>query len=153
MDTPDESFETSKETSETSKETSKETSDETTKYIDMCIFNSSHYDIANVVYKYLKDKHRYVENNTWEYLKTIEGPEGTKGTWEIDINNKQLIYSIRTTVCSAFTDRSLYWADVKKSDVYPDTEIISIKLLNISSKLKDNKYICVLIKECKQFFI
>jgi hypothetical protein len=135
--------------------TSNETS-ETTKYIDMCIFNSSHYDIANVVYKYLKDKHRYVENNTWEYLKTIEGPEGTKGTegtWEIDINNKQLIYSIRTTICSAFTDRSLYWADVKKSDVYPDTELISIKLLNISSKLKDNKYICVLIKECKQFFI
>jgi hypothetical protein len=148
------SNETSKETSnETSKETSKETSEVITKYIDMCIFNSSHYDIANVVYKYLKDKHRYVENNTWEYFKTNADTEGPEGTWEIDINNKQLIYSIRTTVCSAFTDRSLYWADVKNSDVYPDTEIISIKLLNISSKLKDNKYICVLIKECKQFFV
>ena len=165
MDTPNETSnetpnETSNETSnETPNETPNETSEDITKYIDMCIFNSSHYDIANVVYKYLKDKHRYVENNTWEYLKTnantkgTEGPEGPEGTWEIDINNKQLIYSIRTTICSAFTDRSLYWADVKKSDIYPDTELISIKLLNISSKLKDNKYICVLIKECKQFFV
>jgi hypothetical protein len=120
------------------------------KYIDMCILNSTHFDIANVVHIYLKDKHRYVENNTWEYLKTdaITG----SSEWVIDDNNGQLSYSIRTIVCRAFTDRSLYWADTKESDIYPNTEIISNKLLNISSKLKDNKYICVLIKECKQFF-
>jgi hypothetical protein len=36
---------------------------------------------------------------------------------------------------------------------YQDTEIISKKLLNISLKLKETKYISLLIKECKQFFI
>jgi hypothetical protein len=41
------------------------------KYIDACIFNSTHYDIALVVHKYLKDKHRYVNNNTWEYLASL----------------------------------------------------------------------------------
>lgn len=125
-------------------------------YMDACIFNSSHYDIAFVVHKYLKDKHRYVKNNTWEYLaiKTND----TTGTadaaeWLVDINNQQFTYSIRTIVCSAFTERSLYWADVKDNSKYQDTEIISNKLLLISSKLKDNKYISILIKECKQFFL
>jgi hypothetical protein len=118
--------------------------------IDTCIFKSTHFDIANVIHIYLKDIHRYTENNTWEYLKNQ--------SWEIDVDNKELIFSIRTTVCNAFTARSLYWANAKDDSSggyskYLDTEIISVKLLNISSKLKDNKYICVVIKECKQFFI
>ena len=120
------------------------------KYIDACIFNSTHYDIALVVHKYLKDKHKYVNNNTWEYLASLG--------WTPDINTQELTYSIRTIVCSAFTQRSLYWEDVNNANAkdinkYPDTEIISNKLLLISSKLKEKKYISVLIKECKQFFI
>ena len=118
--------------------------------IDKCIFNSSDYDIATVCYKYLKDKHRYVKNNVWEYLITYKNGNTM---WGIDINNQHIAYSIKTTICSAFTKRSLYWSDKEANDIYFDTELISLKLLNISSKLKDNKYISVLIKECKQFFI
>jgi len=130
--------------------------------IDTCIYKSTHYDIANVAHIYLKDIHRYTENNIWEYLKTDATTKNQ--SWEIDVDNKELIYSIRTAVCNAFMERSLYWANAKdggngNSDAcisyskYLDTEIISVKLMNISSKLKDNKYICLLIKECKQFFI
>jgi hypothetical protein len=131
--------------------------------IDTCIFKSTHYDIANVVHIYLKDRHRYTENNIWEYLKTDATTKNQ--SWEIDVDNKELIFSIRTIVCNAFTERSLYWENAKDGSGsggsgdscgysrYLDTDIISVKLLNISSKLKDNKYICVLIKECKQFFI
>ena len=122
--------------------------------IDTCILNNTHYDIANVVYKFLKDKHRYTDN-TWEYLKAADATDAdaAEAVWETDANSERFIYSIRTIVCRAFTKRSLYWLDIKDDDRYPDTEIISNKLLNISSKLKDNKYICVLIKECKQFFV
>ena len=123
--------------------------------IDTCILNNTHYDIANVVYTFLKDKHRYTDN-TWEYLKDADAAtdaEDAVAVWEADANSERLIYSIRTIVCRAFTKRSLYWLDIKDDERYPDTEIISNKLLNISSKLKDNKYICVLIKECKQFFV
>jgi hypothetical protein len=100
---------------------------------------------------YLKDKHRYIKNNTWEYLNSLN-------EWIVDVNYQQIIYSIRTIVCSAFTERSLYWANMKtipnyEDTDYEDTELISNKLLIISSKLKDNKYISMLIKECKQFFI
>ena len=123
--------------------------------IDTCILNNTHYDIANVVHKFLKDKHRYTDN-TWEYLKDADADAtvtDADAVWEADANSERLIYSIRTIVCRAFTKRSLYWLDIKDDERYPDTEIISNKLLNISSKLKDNKYICVLIKECKQFFV
>jgi hypothetical protein len=120
------------------------------KYIDMCIFNGSHYDIATVCYIILKDNHKYTKNNIWEYL--IKYKNGTT-TWGIDINNQHITYSIKTEVCSAFTNRSLYWSEMKNDDKYKDTELISNKLLHISSKLKDNKYISILIKECKQFFI
>jgi hypothetical protein len=129
-------------------------------HIDICISNHSHYDIALVCYKCLKDKHRYVSNansdssassssktnnNTWEY--------STNAVWATDVNSQQLIYSIRTIVCRAFTMRSMYWEDAMDNEKYPDTSVIASKLLQISSKLKDNKYISVLIKECKQFFM
>ena len=123
--------------------------------IDTCILNNTHYDIANVVHKFLKDKHRYTDN-TWEYLKDADADAtvtDADAVWEADANSERFIYSIRTIVCRAFTKRSLYWLDITDDERYPDTEIISNKLLNISSKLKDNKYICVLIKECKQFFV
>ena len=130
-------------------------------HIDMCVSNNLHYDIALVCYKCLKDKHRYGSNgingsngsndtnNTWEYSTTTA--EATK--WTTDVNSKQLIYSIRTIVCRAFTLRAMYWEDARDNEKYPDTGVIASKLLQISSKLKDNKYISVLIKECKQFFM
>jgi hypothetical protein len=128
-------------------------------HIDVCILNATHFDIANVVHKILSGKFRYT-NNTWEYLKTDADATAMSATvdaamsatWETDENGERFIYSIRTLVCRAFTSRSLYWANVKATEMYPDTEVISMKLLSISSKLKDNKYICLLIKECKEFF-
>jgi hypothetical protein len=123
---------------------------EIVKFIDMCIFNGSHYDIANVCHKILKDKHKYTKNNIWEYLITYKNGNTT---WGIDIKNQHITYSIKTEVCSAFTKRSLYWSEIKNDDKYKDTELLSNKLLHISSKLKDDKYISILIKECKQFFI
>jgi len=131
-------------------------------HIDACILNNTHFDIANIVYKILSGKFRYT-NNTWEYLKTEANADAdaatATATWETDENGVRFIYSIRTLVCRAFTSRSLYWANATASNAdvadarYPDTEVISMKLLSISSKLKDNKYICLLIKECKEFFL
>ena len=119
-------------------------------HIDLCVSDSTDYDIACVVHKCLKDRHRYVKDNIWEYLKGSEGNASSE--WVVDKNAKELTYAIKTKVCNAFTKRSLYWGDIKECDKYQDTEVISIKLLQISSKLKDNKYISILIKECKLFF-
>ena len=123
--------------------------------IDVCILNNTHFDIANVIHKILSGKFRYT-GDTWEYLKTASTTaSAATAEWETDVNSERFIYAIRTLVCGAFTRRSLYWADanIEKDERYTDTEVVSTKLLSISSKLKDNKYICVLIKECKQFFL
>jgi hypothetical protein len=125
--------------------------------IDVCILNNTHFDIANVIHKILSGKFRYT-GDTWEYLKTTATASDAAvavAVWETDVNSERFIYAIRTLVCGAFTRRSLYWADanIEKDGRYTDTEVVSTKLLSISSKLKDNKYICVLIKECKQFFL
>jgi len=112
--------------------------------IDGCITNNSDYDIANVIYISLKNNFRYIENNVWEYL------EDNK--WYIDKKNEKLKNAIKTIVCKYFIERSIFWAK-KTEKVNSKSDIISSKLLFIGTKLKEDKYISNIIKECKQFFI
>lgn len=114
--------------------------------IDTCITCNTDYDIANTIYKILKDKYKYIENNTWEYLDEISNK------WQTDIKNKNLKNVIKNDVCKEFIQRSIYWANQTKT-VNSKTDIMSSKLLFIGNKMKDDKYISNIIKECKQFFI
>ena len=117
------------------------------KDIDFCIINSSDYDISMVVYKILNGKYRYLENNIWEYYN-----DKTK-KWVIDQKNDKLRYAIKTLVCTHFTERSIFWNTDEAKVLHKDNEMISTKLLLIASKLKEDKYICTIIKESRQFFI
>ena len=112
--------------------------------IDGCITNNSDYDIANVIYIILKNNFRYIENNVWEYL------EDNK--WYVDKKNEKLKHAIKTIVCKEFIERSIFWAK-KTETVNSKSDMISSKLLFIGTKLKEDKYISNIIKECKQFFI
>jgi len=114
--------------------------------IDSCITRNTDYDIANVIHKILKDKYKYIENNTWEYFDDITNK------WYIDIKNKNLKNAIKNDICKEFIQRSIYWANKTKT-VNSKTDIMSSKLLFIGNKMKDDKYISNIIKECKQFFI
>jgi hypothetical protein len=114
--------------------------------IDACITSNTDYDIANVIHKILKDKYKYIENNTWEYFDDITNK------WYIDIKNKNLKNAIKNDICKEFIQRSIYWANKTKT-VNSKTDIMSSKLLFIGNKMKDDKYISNIIKECKQFFI
>lgn len=112
--------------------------------IDNCITNNSDYDIANTIYKILKDDFRYVENNVWEYLEN--------DIWHTDKKYEKLKNAIRNNVCKLFIERSIYWAN-KTNSVNSKTEMMSSKLLFIGTKLKEDKYISNIIKESKQFFV
>jgi hypothetical protein len=114
--------------------------------IDACITSNTDYDIANVIHKILKDKYKYIENNTWEYFDDISNK------WNIDIKNKNFKNAIKNDVCKEFIQRSIYWANKTKT-INSKTDIMSSKLLFIGNKMKDDKYISNIIKECKQFFI
>ena len=114
--------------------------------IDACITCNTDYDIANVIHKILKNKYKYIENNMWEYFDDISNK------WNIDIKKKNLKNAIKNDVCKEFIQRSIYWANQTKT-VNSKTDIMSSKLLFIGNKMKDDKYISNIIKECKQFFI
>jgi len=108
--------------------------------IDLCVINNTEYDISLVVFKILEGKYRYISNDVWEYL-------NNDNKWVKDIKNNNFKYSIKTEVYTYFIKRAIELCD--KTD---DTNIISGKLLDISSKLKEDKYISNIIKESKQFF-
>jgi hypothetical protein len=110
-------------------------------YIDLCVINNTDYDISLVVYKILKGKYKYIKNNIWEYLDKYN-------KWVCDIKQNNLKYSIKTTVYTYFIKRA-----IERCDKTNDGNIMSNKLLNISLKLKEDKYISIIIKESRQFFI
>jgi hypothetical protein len=68
--------------------------------------------------------------------------------WVSDIKQNNFKYSIKTEVYTYFIKRA-----IELCDKASDTNIISGKLLDISSKMKEDKYISMIIKESRQFFI
>jgi hypothetical protein len=116
--------------------------------IDLCAINNTHYDISFVVFNILKDKYRYYKNNIWEYL-------DKNNNWIQDIKQKNLIYSIKTDVYKHFIKRAIEWNDntILNNNYNINNNNMSNKLLFLSLKLKNNKYISSIIKESQQFFI
>jgi hypothetical protein len=118
------------------------------KYIDCCIINGSHYDVSLACVEILKEQYKYVGNNIWKYHK--------ENDWHIDDKQNHLKFAIRTIVCNAFIQRSLFWENKSMQandiNIAIDDKFRSNKLLTISSKLKEDKYISTIIKESKQFF-
>jgi hypothetical protein len=116
-------------------------------YIDLCVINNTHYDISLVVFKILKGKYKYIKNNVWEYL-------DKNGKWVIDKGQSNLKYSIKTDVYRCFIKRAIEWSENKAgSKDNLDSTIMFNKMLLISSKLVENKFISSIIKESQQFFI
>lgn len=119
-------------------------------YIDRCNVEFTHYDIAIIVYKVFKKMYRYIGNKQWEYFDI-----STK-KWAIDDKNKKLKLDIKTIICDLFTTRSIYWYDKSSTCSDIDSDIFakmkSEKMLNVGLKLKDDKYISIVIKEASSFF-
>lgn len=119
------------------------------KYIDCCIINGCHYDVSLACVEILKTNYKYKGNNVWQFL-------DDNGVWHIDEKHAKLKHDIKTKVCNAFIERSLFWENMSRDDIdiniSIDAKFRSNKLLIISSKLKEDKYISTIIKESKQFF-
>jgi hypothetical protein len=103
------------------------------------------------VFEILKNKYRYIGSNNWEYYDNIAN------TWLIDDKIDRFKYDIRNIVANYFVTRSIYWDEKSKENsnninISIDHQLRSVRLLQCSLKLKDNKYILTLIKEAKQLF-
>jgi len=120
-------------------------------YIDCCISsNGSHYDISLVIYEIIKNKFKYIGNNIWEYKKDDE--------WINDEKNINLKSEIKSNVTNYFLERSKYWINKSQDEnnidknIEVDNNLKSLKLLQVSNKLSDDKFISNIIKEIKQFY-
>lgn len=120
-------------------------------YIDCCInSNGTHYDISLVVNEILKNDFRYIGDNIWEY-------KNAENTWIIDEKNKRLKMEIKTNVINYFLERAKYWSDKsniadENINIQFDSQLKAVKILQITNKLKDDKFILLVIKEIKQFY-
>jgi hypothetical protein len=121
-------------------------------YIDCCIgSNCSDYDIALTIYEILKNKYRYIGNRVWQYY------DDDKNIWINDDKTLRLKSDIKNIVCDKFLTRSLYWIEKSKqkniaTNISLDHQLRSARLLQCCYKLKDNKFILILLKEAKQLF-
>jgi hypothetical protein len=95
---------------------------------------NNHYDVSKYVFNVIKDKCKY--DDDWFYLNQA-------GEWIYDTNHMKLKTEIMTTVVNDLIYKSI-------NDI--DNDEISRKLIQLSIKLKDDKYIRAIISELKQFY-
>jgi|OM-RGC.v1.027057058 hypothetical protein len=120
--------------------------------IDRCQNLRSVNDFAIIVYKVLKDKYIYNDDNkTWAKL--------IDGTWKKDNKAELLTLSIKEDVATAFIQRSEFWKQEginDKNDIYQKNYSMqkSNTILSFVNALQFNeKFLKNLIKETKIFFL
>jgi hypothetical protein len=95
---------------------------------------NNHYDISKYIYNLIKDKFKY--DDIWLYLNKT-------GQWSPDKNQVKLKTEIMTSVVNDIIRKSI--------DLIND-DYKSRRLIELSIKLKDIKYIKLIISELKQFY-
>lgn len=118
--------------------------------IDRCNINLTHYDVAVIVSIAFKNVYRYIGNRNWEYL-------NSSNEWVSDHKASKLKMDIKTVISNLFTIRSLHWynvSDEQRSDINSEVhaKLMSQKMLKAGHRLKDDKFISVVIKEARSFF-
>lgn len=97
-----------------------------------------HYDIALYIFKEIEKKFKY--DNKWYFLEN--------DNWILDVKNKRLINEIKTNIANKYIASSL---ELNNSISY-DNEYKSKRLLEVSLKLKSDKYLKIIINELRQFY-
>ena len=117
--------------------------------VDYCIGSKgAAFDIAQVVYQILKNKYRYIGDNTWEYY------DPDANAWIIDDERSRICTSIRIDVCQAFMDRALHWQYASAcTDISTkiDCQLRAQKIMEICLKLKKDKFVKDVLKEARGF--
>jgi hypothetical protein len=124
--------------------------DEINQYIDRMPDSLTHYDASIIIYMILKNMYRYIGNGRWEYMHL------SLQMWKADDYKRKMKSDIRTIVSDVFLKRSMYWYDLSKecSDINEKNakNYVSNKFLYFSSKMQNDKFISIVIKEAQAFF-
>jgi hypothetical protein len=121
------------------------------RYIDQCNYNLTHYDVSVIVHKVFKSMYRYKGSNQWEYF------DNNDMLWKDDKQKRKFRHDIKTVVSDLFITRYMHWyamSNSVQSDVNSQVhaKFMADKMFRISYKLKDDKFLSIVIKEAQPFF-
>lgn len=120
----------------------------TEKLVDICLnTKGAASDVATVGHRILKNRYRYIGDNTWEYI-------DADGAWTVDNNRSRIEMAVKVDVCQAFMERALFWQDESLGTNIPeriDCQLRSQRLLQICLKLGKDKFVRDVIKELRAF--
>jgi len=126
------------------------TVDSINRYIDQLNGNATHYDISVIVYKVFKNMYRYLGSGQWQYY------DFQDNSWKPDKNRLKFKNDIKTIMSDFFLTRYLYWYEKSQEAQNIDNDIhskfMADKMFRLCQKMKDDKFISVVIKEAKGFF-
>jgi hypothetical protein len=90
--------------------------------------------------------YHYIGDNKWEFL------DKQDNQWKIDTRRRKLKTDIKTVVADIITKRYLYLYinNINNDDFY--NKYTLNKMLSFSYKMKNDKFISVVIKEAQSFF-
>ena len=119
------------------------------RYIDQSSYNTTHYDISVIVFKVFKNLYKYTGVGQWQYYDLQDH------TWKHDKNRHRFKHDIKTVLSDLFLTRYLYWYEqstCQNVDNEIHAKFMADKMFRACHKLKDDKFISVVIKEAKGFF-
>ena len=119
--------------------------------IDQTNHNLTQYDVSVIVHKVFKNLYRYKGAKQWEYLDIQDN------TWKHDKNKRRFKHDIKSVISDLYITRYMHWYSILNNTPNEiDTEIharfMADKMFRASYKLKDDKFISVVIKEAESFF-
>jgi hypothetical protein len=124
--------------------------EELNRCIDRLHETLTHYDAAIIVFMILKRMYRYIGHSRWEYYDVQDRQ------WKIDDCKRKMRSDIKLIVSDFLLSRSLYWYELSMqcTDLNDRNakHYNSNKLLTFSVKMKNDKFISVVIKEAQSFF-
>jgi hypothetical protein len=117
--------------------------------LDLCENSGgSHHDVARAAHAVIGHSFRYLGDGKWEHLT----PDG----WRPDEKQSELRTQLRIMLGAAFTDRALFWHNmverVEDREKF-DCQLRCYRLSQIAVRLKRDRYLKDLVKECREFFV
>lgn len=124
-------------------------------FIDVCAGNrASEFDVAQVVYFMGRQRFRYMGENEWAYCDdcTQDATEGASAKFKTDARNEHIHRFCSSEVVHVFMQRALHFQELLKAHPRSNYDVRVKRLLDISIKLRNPKYVADVLREAKSFF-
>lgn len=113
--------------------------------IDVCAGNrASEFDVAQVLHHLGHTRFKYVGENTWMFR--------SEGEYKLDQRLEQILHFCASDVVHVFLQRALHFQELLLQHPKSNYDVRVKRLLDVSNKLGNPKYVKDVLREAKSFF-